>query len=37
MQQYEYGGYRVSLDAKFDNLVVPMKLDITTGDVITPK
>ena len=33
-QEDEYGGYRVSLDAKFDKLVVPMKLDITTGDVI---
>ncbi len=36
-QEDEYGGYRVSLDAKFDKLVVPMKLDITTGDVITPR
>ena len=36
-QEDEYGGYRISLDAKFDKLVVPMKLDITTGDVITPK
>lgn len=36
-QEDEYGGYRVSLDAKFDKLVVPMKLDITTGDVIIPK
>ena len=36
-QEDEYGGYRVSLNAKFDKLVVPMKLDITTGDVITPK
>lgn len=36
-QEDEYGGYRVSLDAKFDKLIVPMKLDITTGDVIVPK
>lgn len=36
-QEDEYGGFRVSLDSKFDKLVVPMKLDITTGDVITPK
>ena len=36
-QEDEYGGYRVSFDAKFDKLVVPIKLDITTGDVITPK
>lgn len=36
-QEDEYGGYRVSLNAKFDKLDVPMKLDITTGDVIIPK
>ncbi len=36
-QEDEYGGYRASLDAKFDKLVVPMKLDITTGDIIIPK
>ncbi len=36
-QEDEYGGYRLSLDAKFDKLDVPMKLDITTGDVIPPK
>ena len=36
-QEDEYGGYRVALDSKFDKLVVPIKLDITTGDVITPK
>ena len=36
-QEDEYGGYRVSLEAKFDKLVVPMKLDITTGDIIVPK
>lgn len=36
-QEDEYGGYRVSLDSYFDKLVVPMKLDITTGDVIVPK
>lgn len=36
-QEDEYGGYRVALDAKFDKLAVPMKLDITTGDVIIPK
>ena len=36
-QEDEYGGFRVALNAKFDKLVVPMKLDITTGDVIVPK
>jgi len=36
-QEDEYGGYRITLDAKFDKLIVPMKLDITTGDVIVPQ
>lgn len=32
-----YGGYRVMLNGKFDTLTVPMSIDISTGDVITPK
>ena len=32
-----YGGYRVSLDAVFDTLHVALKIDLTTGDKITPK
>lgn len=32
-----YGGYRVSLDAIFETLKVPLKIDLTTGDKITPK
>lgn len=32
-----YGGYRVSLTANFLPMRVPLKLDITTGDKITPK
>lgn len=32
-----YGGYRVSLTANFLPMKVPLKLDITTGDKITPK
>lgn len=32
-----YGGYRVSLTANFPPMKVPLKLDITTGDKITPK
>lgn len=33
----EYGGYRVTLSAKFPPMTVPLKLDITTGDKITPR
>lgn len=33
----EYTGYRVSLSANYLPMAVPLKLDITTGDRITPK
>jgi len=33
----EYGGYRVSLNAIFETINNPLSIDITTGDVITPK
>lgn len=33
----EYTGYRVSLLADYLPMAVPLKLDITTGDKITPK
>lgn len=33
----EYTGYRVSLSANFPPMAVPLKLDITTGDKITPR
>jgi len=33
----EYSGFRVSLSANFPPMAVPLKLDITTGDKITPK
>jgi len=33
----EYGGYRVSLNTKYDTIVSPLSIDITTGDIITPK
>lgn len=33
----EYGGYRVALSANFPPMAVPLKLDITTGDKITPR
>ena len=32
-----YGGYRISLTANFPPMRVPLKLDITTGDKITPE
>lgn len=33
----EYGGFRVSLTAQFDTIRTPLKMDITTGDIITPE
>ena len=33
----EYGGYRVTLSANYEKMSVPLKLDITTGDIITPR
>lgn len=33
----EYTGYRISLSANFPPMAVPLKLDITTGDKITPR
>lgn len=31
-----YGGYRVALNAKFDTLLTPLSIDVSTGDAITP-
>lgn len=33
----EYSGYRVSLIAEYGRMAVPLKLDITSGDKITPR
>ena len=33
----EYNGYRLYFVAKYDPMEVPLKIDITTGDVITPR
>ena len=33
----EYNGYRITLTADYEKMAVPLKLDITTGDKITPK
>lgn len=31
-----YGGYRVKLTAKYDTITTPFRIDVSTGDVITP-
>lgn len=37
MDNMKYPGIRIYMDAKLESLVVPIKIDISTGDVITPK
>ena len=37
MEESEYGGIRVSLDAVLDMMRIPLKIDISTGDVVTPR
>ncbi|MBP3616865.1 MAG: nucleotidyl transferase AbiEii/AbiGii toxin family protein [Lachnospiraceae bacterium] len=32
-----YGGYCVRLDAVYDTITTPLSIDISTGDIITPK
>lgn len=36
MDEAEYGGVRLSLDAFLDTMKIPLKIDISTGDAITP-
>lgn len=31
-----YGGYRIMMNAKFDTLLTPLSIDVSTGDAITP-
>ena len=31
-----YGGYRVMLNAKYDTILTPLSIDVSTGDAITP-
>lgn len=31
-----YGGYRVMLNARFDIMLTPLSIDVSTGDIITP-
>lgn len=37
MDEAEYPGVRVSMETTFDGVITPLKVDISTGDVITPK
>ena len=32
----EYGGFRVAIIARYESIYTPLKIDITTGDIITP-
>lgn len=32
----DYGGFRVAIIAKYESINTPLKIDITTGDIITP-
>lgn len=36
MEEHDYPGIRFMLEAALENLVQPVKIDISTGDVITP-
>lgn len=31
-----YGGYQASINARFDTVLTPLTIDISTGDIITP-
>ena len=37
MDEAEYPGIRVSMTTVFDGVVTPLKIDISTGDTITPR
>ena len=37
MEEADYPGVRVSTETKFDGVITPLKIDISTGDVITPR
>lgn len=37
MDEAEYPGVRVSMETEFDGVRTPLKIDISTGDIITPK
>ena len=37
MDEAEYPGIRVSMETTFDCVITPLKIDISTGDAITPR
>ncbi|WP_323089067.1 nucleotidyl transferase AbiEii/AbiGii toxin family protein [Allobaculum sp. JKK-2023] len=37
MDEMEYPGIRLTINAMMEKLITPMKIDISTGDVITPR
>jgi predicted nucleotidyltransferase component of viral defense system len=37
MDEMEYPGVRIHMDAILEKMVIPVKIDISTGDVITPR
>ena len=37
MEEADYPGVRVSMETKFDGVITPLKIDISTGDIVTPR
>ena len=37
MEEADYPGVRVSMETKFDGVITPLKIDISTGNIITPR
>lgn len=37
MEEADYPGVRVSMETKFDGVITPLNIDISTGDIITPR
>ena len=37
MEEADCPGVRVSMETKFDGVITPLKIDISTGDIITPR
>lgn len=36
MDDADYPGFRIGLEAYFDGTITPLKLDLSTDDIITP-
>ena len=37
MEEANYPGIRVNMETEFDGMRIPLKIDVSTGDVITPR